>query len=95
VRIHRLIVAFLNDVWYDGNMKKRKNEGPDVTLLAMTTADFAKYYNQNLPESFPRVSTKMLTEFRTGHPSLFKNEDTWTIDMHRKKLMDWLASRPR
>lgn len=73
-------------------MKKTKNESPDVNLVAMPVADFVKYYNENIPESFPRVSLALLEQFRAAHPSLFKNKNEWSIDKHRKKLMDWLPS---
>lgn len=76
-------------------MKKLRNEGPDVNLVAMPVADFVAYYNKNIPESFPRVSLKLLEDFRAAHLSLFKNEDEWSIDKHRKKLMDWLSACPR
>ncbi|MBI3075017.1 MAG: hypothetical protein HYY92_02275 [Parcubacteria group bacterium] len=76
-------------------MKKMKHEGPDMNLVAMGVADFVKYYNENIPEAFPRVSLALLEKFRTAHPSLFKNENEWSIDKHRKKLMDWLSSCPR
>lgn len=76
-------------------MKKMKDNSPDVNLISVPAADFIKYYNKNIPESFPHLSLKLLEEFRIAHPSLFKNENEWTIDKHRKKLMDWLASSPR
>ena len=72
-----------------------KHEIPDVNLIAMGVADFIAYYNKNIPESFPRVSLALLDKFRVAHPSLFKNEVEWSIDKHRKKLMDWLSSCPR
>ena len=57
-------------------------------------ADFLKSYNENLPLAFPRASTTLLKEFRGTHESLFKTNDIWSLDLHRKKVMDWLRARP-
>ena len=76
-------------------MKKMKNEVPDMNMVAMGVADFIVYYNKNIPESFPRVSLALLEKFRAAHPSLFNSADKWSIDKHRKKLMDWLSACPR
>jgi len=56
-------------------------------------SDFLKQYNTNLPDSFPRASTALLEEFRSGHASLFKSRNKWSLDQHRKKVMDWLPPR--
>jgi len=56
--------------------------------------DFMKLYNENLPIAFPRVSAALLGEFRTAHSTLFKSDNVWSLDLHRKKVMDWLRSRP-
>ena len=89
-------IAIFDDIWYSLVMKKMKNEVPDVNLISVPAADFVAYYNANVPESFPRVSLKLLKDFREGHLSLFKDAvDEWSIDKHRKKLMDWLSSCPR
>ena len=65
---------------------------PDVNMVGATTAAFVAYYNENVPEIFPRATIKALHRFKTAHPALFKGSSEWTIDKHRKKLMDWLAS---
>ncbi len=69
---------------------------PDVDRIRSETqctlADFLKAYNKDLPESFPRASKALLEEFKTTHSSFFKTED-WSLDVHRKKVMDWLPAR--
>jgi len=55
-----------------------------------TLAEFLKLYNENLPSFFPRASTELLVEFRSTHQSFFKSYDAWSLDLHRKKVMDWL-----
>ncbi|MHB8860488.1 MAG: hypothetical protein ACYC48_02000 [Minisyncoccota bacterium] len=58
-----------------------------------TLSDFAVLYNENLPVTFPRVSEELLKEFRSGHAGLFPVGKGWTLDQHRRKVMDWLRSR--
>lgn len=57
-----------------------------------TLADFLKAYNHELPLAFPRASKALLEEFKETHASFFKTED-WSLDVHRKKVMDWLPAR--
>jgi len=64
----------------------------DKNLLPTPMAAFARSYNENIPDSFPRATLKALREFELLHPSLFKKSHEWIIDRHRKKLMDWLLS---
>jgi len=53
--------------------------------------DFVERYNENLPAAFPRASTTILGEFRKTYPALFKKDNgAWSLDIHRKKVMDWL-----
>lgn len=49
-------------------------------------------YNKSIPVSFPHASLKTLKKFQVTHPILFKHGDEWSIDKHRKRLMDWLPS---
>ena len=55
-------------------------------------AEFLTLYNENLPIAFPRASTALLEEFRTAHKGLFARNSQWSLDQHRKKVMDWLRS---
>ncbi len=57
-----------------------------------TLTDFLKLYNENLPSIFPRATTPLLKEFKKTHGNLFSNSE-WTLDQHRKKVMDWLTLR--
>ena len=52
--------------------------------------DFCGEYNKDLPASFTPVSVSLLTEYRRSHPEAFRNGGNWTLDQHRKKIMDWL-----
>jgi len=53
---------------------------------------FMESYNKSIPLNFPHPSIKILKMFQTLHPMLFKNGDEWSIEKHRKRLMDWLPS---
>jgi len=52
--------------------------------------DFLKFYNESLPTEFPRASVVFLEEFSRMHPKLFSGNNSWSLDQHRKKFMDWL-----
>ena len=80
---------FLTILCYDVVMK-----GPDPdkerSERRLTVADFLRSYNENLPSEFPRASLLYLGEFRKVYPGMFKGDDAWSLDQHRKKFMDWL-----
>lgn len=71
-------------------MKSYKEEAAacqeQVSLL-----DFLKSYNQTIPMGFPKASALLLKKFKEGHAKLFKHDDLWSLDLHRKKIMDWLS----
>ncbi len=64
---------------------------PDVSLIQLSLPDFLKSYNQNIPEGFPRASLSLLQKFKTEHASFFKHGELWSLDEHRKKIVDWLS----
>jgi hypothetical protein len=51
---------------------------------------FLDLYNKNMPSNYPRVSEEQLLRFRKEHATLFKNGKYWSLDQHRKKIIDWL-----
>jgi len=69
---------------------KLKNKELELNQLKIPLAVFIKSYNHSIPEGFPCVSVKVLKKFQALHPALFRNSDAWSIDKHRKKVMDWL-----
>ncbi len=58
--------------------------------LPMTEAEFMTSYNQNMPEGYPLVSMAILERFKQAHTSLFKSGNTWSLDQHRKRMIEWL-----
>ncbi len=62
----------------------------DTSILHIPLAEFLASYNKNMPASFPRASAAALKRFREAHAGLFKHGDLWSLDQHRKKLIDWL-----
>lgn len=59
----------------------------------LSLPNFLKSYNNVLPLEFPRASLALLREFQKAHSTLFKSNGSWSLDQHRKKVMDWLPSR--
>jgi len=74
------------------SMTHKKSNLQDPNQAATSVDVFAQYYNDNIPQNFPRATPKALTEFRKKHTSLFKEDNQWIINKHRKKFMDWLVS---
>jgi hypothetical protein len=62
---------------------------------SLSFGEFLKAYNEKLPAEFPPASTQLLKEFKKHHAGLFKDDNAWSLDQHRKKVMDWLTSRAR
>jgi hypothetical protein len=56
----------------------------------LSLQDFMASYNTTMPASFPRVTVALLEKFKESHEALFKTGDTWSLDIHRKKLIDWI-----
>ena len=72
---------------------KRKNIQQQINQDVVSIAVFMESYNKSLPQGFPEASKKNLEGFYKTHPLLFKEgRNKWSIDKHRKRLMDWLAS---
>jgi hypothetical protein len=69
---------------------KKYPETPKVSEMQISQSDFLKSYNQNIPTAYPHASTALLIKFKEAHSVLFKHGDLWSLDLHRKKLMDWL-----
>ena len=69
---------------------KRYGEELKICQIQMSLLDFLESYNKNMPRSFPLVSIQLLKEFKEVHSTLFKNSDLWSLEQHRKKVMDWL-----
>ena len=70
----------------------KRNRELEVNCLVTPPADFIDSYNHSIPVGFPRATAVRLKEFQATHPLLFKKGDGWSIDKHRKRLMDWLSS---
>ena len=71
---------------------KRRDVQLELNQAHTTVEVFMKAYNQTIPRGFTVVSVVMLKKFQEAYPLLFKNKEEWSIEKHRKKLMDWLPS---
>lgn len=61
-----------------------------ISEVQISLGDFLRSYNKNIPEGFPHASETLLKRFKEEHVSFFKHGDFWSLDEHRKKIMDWL-----
>lgn len=59
--------------------------------LPISIEAFLLSYNLNIPLSWPRASLALLKRFKETNATLFTQTDVWSLDRHRKRLMDWLA----
>ncbi len=73
-------------------MRGKKDDELKINQTATPLLTFLDSYNKSIPVTFPHASQKDLKQFQVMHPILFKHGDEWSIDKHRKKLMDWLPS---
>ena len=73
-------------------MTKKPDIRRDMNEMHTSLALFLDAYNGNLPSGFPSATKELLVKFRDSHPMLFDGPDSWSIDKHRKKVMDWLSS---
>jgi len=69
-----------------------KNGPKELKLneISLSLSDFLKSFNQNMPANFPQVSEEQLIRFKKEHEILFRKNNMWSLDQHRKKVMDWL-----
>ncbi len=64
---------------------------PKEYEVEVPPSDFLKSFNKNMPEGFPHASLALLKKFKDTHSKFFQNGDMWSLDKHRKKIVDWLS----
>ncbi len=69
---------------------KFSNKQAEDAQLPIPLSEFLVSYNQTIPANFPAASVALLTKFKETHTELFKEGDLWSLDKHRKKIIDWL-----
>lgn len=74
---------------------KRKNDPLEKNLLYTNSEVFLENYNKIIPAGFPQATGDALKKFQVANPNLFKKSDMWSIDKHRKRLMDWLSGQQK
>jgi len=67
--------------------KKKSMKEP---VILISEAEFLESYNKNMPKAFPQVTAALLKKFKEEHSALFTHGELWSLDQHRKKIMDWL-----
>ncbi len=70
---------------------RRKYAELEKNQIMTSQAIFIEMYNKNIPATYPQATIKNLNKFRAQNASLFANANEWSIDKHRKKVMDWLS----
>ncbi|MBI4086058.1 MAG: hypothetical protein HY433_02345 [Candidatus Liptonbacteria bacterium] len=89
-RDKNLILALMHVII--NSAMKTKNNALEFNQVRISLPAFMELYNKSIPVSFPRASVKILKQFQSLHPVLFRNNGQWSIDRHRKRVMDWLPS---
>lgn len=84
-------LVFCPVLWYSSVMAGNHGE-PELNQTGTSLLIFMESYNRAIPADFPHASVKALKEFQTRYPALFRHGDEWSINRHRKRLMDWLPS---
>jgi len=72
------------------SVMKKYGEELKIGQMQLALVDFLASYNKNMPPGFPLATVPLLKKFKDAQPGLFKNGDLWSLDQHRKKLIDWL-----
>lgn len=74
-------------------MKTWKKPAPPIkdNEIQISLQEFLESFNHNMPSSFPKVTEAQLLKFKESHAAFFKGgANTWSLDQHRKKVIDWL-----
>ncbi len=70
---------------------KRDGDRIKESERRISIAEFLESFNKNMPKGFPHVTPALLKKFQEAHAALFRDGNvTWSLDQHRKKLIDWL-----
>jgi len=69
---------------------KKKLKEPKTHEDQISLKEFLVSFNKNMPATFMQVTEADLLRFKLAHEALFKNGDSWSLDQHRKKIIDWL-----
>lgn len=85
-----MLIIYQFMVWWKNMAIRPKIINPNEQVI--TLIDFLRSYNNTIPESFPRASIAALKKYKDEHGNFFKDGDAWSLDLHRKKIMDWLPN---
>lgn len=71
-------------------MKKDVIKEPKLHEIKISLSEFLRSFNKNMPADFPKVTEEQLLRYKKEHSNFFKNDNSWSLDLHRKKIIDWL-----
>jgi hypothetical protein len=63
---------------------------PSINEALITISEFVVAYNKTIPAEWPKANKELMQKFREANPSIFRHGELWSIDLHRKKIIDWL-----
>lgn len=69
---------------------KKASERIVPNEVPLSATEFKESFNQNMPAGYPHVTLEIMDKFRFAHPNLFKKPNVWTLDLHRKRMIEWL-----
>jgi hypothetical protein len=94
---HYQKISFLSIIYIDFlqnydiiKLMKKDSELQKLNETLLSLPEFLKSFNENIPVNFPRASEERLWQFKKEHGALFRKSDSWSLDQHRKKVIDWL-----
>ncbi|OGL78158.1 hypothetical protein A3J43_01750 [Candidatus Uhrbacteria bacterium RIFCSPHIGHO2_12_FULL_54_23] len=73
-------------------MTKPKDLLLEKSQKVISSSEFLRSYNESIPAAFPPATAAALEEFATMNGRLFSARGAWSLEKHRKRLMDWLPS---
>ena len=74
---------------------KTTPKGPSIHEAHISLVEFVTSYNKMIPAEWPQATILLMKKFKESNLVLFKNGDLWSIDLHRKRIIDWLPLNSR
>jgi hypothetical protein len=74
---------------------KTTPKGPSINEAQISVSEFVISYNKTIPAEWPHATIELLQKFKESNVSLFKHGDLWSVDLHRKRIIDWLPLNSR
>jgi hypothetical protein len=73
-------------------MREKMNPNQEFNEAGMPLKAFIEYYNRTIPADFTHATEKAMKKFKADRTALFDGDGLWSLDKHRKHVMDFLRS---